>query len=124
MSSWKGMCRGRDLHVEGDTVTVTFGDDRSHRIAVAENPVEFLLRAIVARPAIVRALGSSLAVTMWLRNRAVSLVGFEIDQRDRLVCTAFVPKAGLSAEEFQFQLRMVALESDRFEYALTGRDVE
>jgi hypothetical protein len=41
-----------------------------------------------------------------------------------VVGEAWVPKEGLTAEEFQVYVRAVATESDRFEYALTGRDVE
>jgi hypothetical protein len=41
-----------------------------------------------------------------------------------LIAEAWIPKAGLTAEEFQLYVRTVALESDRFEYVLTGKDVE
>jgi hypothetical protein len=52
------------------------------------------------------------------------LVGFRIDRQHRLVGEAWIPKAGLVAEEFQLYVRMLAAECDRFEYALTGKDVE
>ncbi|HEU5178897.1 MAG TPA: hypothetical protein VFU24_15710, partial [Burkholderiales bacterium] len=56
----------------------------------------------------------------WRRNRSSQLVGFRVDQRGRLVGEAWVPKAGLSAQEFQVYVRRVAAECDRFEYLLTG----
>ena len=123
-NDWRLMCKAGDLSVSDAEVTVTFPDQRSHRVTVSEVGEEFLLNAIVARPAIVRAAGHSLPLDTWLRNRAINLVGFRIDERDRLVSEAWVPKAGLTADEFQFHLRAVAVEADRYEYALTGRDVE
>ena len=45
-------------------------------------------------------------------------------RRGRVVAGAWVPKAGLTQEEFQLYVRAVAVESDRFEYRLTGRDNE
>jgi hypothetical protein len=123
-SDWKAMCDAADLSVSGTEVTVTFPDQRSHRVTVSDVGDEYQLTAIVARPATVRASGESLSLDTWLRNRAVNLVGFRIDTKDRLVSEAWVPKAGLSAEELRFYLRAIAIESDRYEYALTGRDVE
>jgi hypothetical protein len=123
-SDWKAMCNAADLSVSDAEVTVTFPDRRSHRVTVADVGDEFLLKAIVARPATVRAAGTSLPLDTWLRNRVVNLVGFRIDENDRVISESWVPKAGLSAEELQLHLRTIAIESDRFEYALTGRDVE
>jgi hypothetical protein len=121
---WAPLCRAPDMRVEETTVIVMFPDERKHRVAVTEQDDEYLLAAVVARAAVVRDAGEGVALTAWLRNRAVSLVGFRIDEKERLVCEALVPKAGLTAEEFQLHLRMVAIEADRFEYALTGRDAE
>ena len=123
-SDWKAMCTTADLSVSDAEVTVTFPDQRSHRVMVTDVGDALLLNAIVARPATVRAAGDSLPLDTWLRNRAVNLVGFRIDEKDRLVSESWVPKAGLLAAELQFHLRTIAIESDRFEYALTGRDVE
>ena len=61
---------------------------------------------------------------IWKRNRATQLVGFRIDDRSRLVAEAWVLKIGVTPEEFQLYVRTVAKESDRFEFLLTGRDVE
>lgn len=46
------------------------------------------------------------------------------DRRGRLVGEAWVPKAGLTGHEFQLYVRHLAVEADRFEYRLTGRDFE
>lgn len=65
-----------------------------------------------------------LPLKIWSRNRVVSLIGFRIDHRGRLVGEAWVPKVGITKSEFQLYLRTVAVEADRFEYTLTGRDSE
>jgi hypothetical protein len=87
-----------------------------------ENDV-YSLSAVVVRQRTVASL-PELPVHTWLRNRAVPLVGFRIDRRNRLVGEAWIPKAGLTAEEFQLYVRTVAIECDRFEYLLTGQDIE
>jgi hypothetical protein len=67
---------------------------------------------------------SDVAIRVWKRNRLTRLVGFRIDQRGHLVGDSWIPKAGLSSDEFLLVLRRLAAESDRLEYLLTGRDVE
>ena len=52
------------------------------------------------------------------------MIEFRVDRRGRLVGEAWVPKPGLDADEFLLYVRRVAEECDRFEYILTGRDVE
>lgn len=123
-SEWAGLCDAEDIDVDGTEVTVRFHDGRSHRVTVTDTTEEYRLHAVVARPATIARLGRELPVDVWLRNRAVALVGFRHDARGRLICEAHVPKANLDAPEFQFYLRAIAIESDRFEYALTGQDIE
>lgn len=67
---------------------------------------------------------SDALVRAWSRNRSVMLAGFRVDERGRMIGESWVPKAGLTASEFQFALRHLAEESDRFEFQLTGRDQE
>ncbi|MBZ0116223.1 MAG: hypothetical protein K8H88_04495 [Sandaracinaceae bacterium] len=123
MGSWHHLCRAPDLALEDDGVLVRFETGRSHRVRVAETESTFEMAAMVARAA--RVLDSErLPETIWRRNRASQLVSFKTDRRGRVVATAWCPKAGLTAEEFQLVLRKLASESDRFEYLLTGRDLE
>ncbi len=60
-------------------------------------------------------------------------LGSEANQTGRVVCVhrlvspgrntaSFAPKNGLTADEFQFYVRHLAIEADRFEYMLSGRD--
>lgn len=120
---WKSLCNADDMIVEDDVVMVSLGDDRSHRVRVHETDVELILRAFVVRQSVVTSI-PDLPIQVWQRNRAMSLMGFRIDKRGRLVGEAWVPKAGLTDAEFQIYLRHLAVEADRFEYALTGRDSE
>ena len=122
-AEWSRLCKAPDLKCDADSVDVTLGDGRRHRVDVEQQADAFVLSAIVVRQSKV-ASQSDLPVQAWLRNRAVALVGFRIDKRGRMVGEAWMPKIGLTADEFQLVVRTVAVECDRFEYVLTGRDVE
>jgi hypothetical protein len=122
-ANWTQFCQAADLAVAHPHVDIKFGDDRRHRVTVQEEPGSYILTAFVVRQAVVSSL-PNLPLDVWVRNRATTLVGFRIDNRGRLVAEAWVPKAGIRASEFQHYLRTLAIEADRFEYVLTGRDAE
>ena len=65
-----------------------------------------------------------LAYRAWRRNAAKELVTFSFDERDALIGVIEVPTATLDREELQLYVETLAKECDRFEYALTGEDVE
>lgn len=121
---WQWWCRGDpDIEVAGDRLTVSLARSRKQRIEVADRDDVLELTAVVARPAVVQSIPDA-HLRAWARNRTLQLVGFRVDRRGRLVGEAWLPKAGLGADEFLHQVRRVAEECDRFEYLLTGRDVE
>lgn len=122
-ADWVRFCRAKDLTVVESDVDVRFGDGRSHRVTVTDEGDTYLISGFVVRQAVAASI-PDLPVRAWVRNRATRLVGFRVDRRQRLVGEAWLPKAGLTPEEFQLYLRLVASECDRFEYVLTGRDVE
>lgn len=122
-ASWHRLCRGREFRVEDARVEVIFQEGRRHRVLVEERGDEYLLRAVVVRGRKAQEL-DGLPLLAWLRNRGTALVGFRIDRGGTLVGESWVPKAGLTAQEFQTYVRALATESDRFEYALTGKDLE
>jgi hypothetical protein len=109
--------------VSNADVLIKLGDDRSHRVRVSESEDEFVLHAFVVRRSVVASI-PDLPLRVWQRNRVMSMMGFRIDKHGRLVGEAWVPKAGLTNSEFQQYLRHLAVEADRFEYELTGRDSE
>jgi hypothetical protein len=81
------------------------------------------VHAVVAKAAAVKDV-SDLALRIWRHNRAAQLVSFRVDTRGRVYAEGWVPKAGLTAEELRHVVHRVAAESDRFEFILTGRDIE
>lgn len=123
-AEWVRLCHGApDLRATGDDVDVTFTEGRRHRLSVQDNGDSYAVTGLVAKPAAASRV-EDLSMQIWRRNRATPLVGFRIDGRGRVLGQAFIPKAGLSSEEFQQWLRVVAAECDRLELVLTGRDLE
>jgi ERCC4-related helicase len=63
-----------------------------------------------------------LALLAWKRNTECDFVSFQFDRRNRLVGRITHPSRFLDYEEFETYVETLAIESDRFEYLLTGRD--
>ncbi len=122
-ADWGRLCRAKDFEVDESYIEVKCSGERRQRVAVEDQGDAYMISAFVVRQA-VAASHPDFPIQAWLRNRALMLVGFRIDRQNRLVGEAWIPKAGLVAEEFQLYVRMLATECDRFEYALTGKDVE
>lgn len=122
-AEWAKLCRADDLSVHGDAVDVTLPDGRRHNVSVRDGGKTYELCSIVARAAALREI-DNIPLQAWQRNRSSQLVGFRVDKRERLIGEAWIPKVGLTAEEFQIYVRRVAAECDRFEYLLTGADRE
>ena len=120
-TEWIGYCRGEGLRVDGDIIEVTFANARRHRVKVEELDGAYRLSSVAVPAKALRNLPDA-ALEAWQRNRSMLLVGFRVDDRGRVVGEAWVPKVGLDAEEFRLYVRTVALECDRFEFQLTGRD--
>jgi len=120
---WKNYCRTAGLKPLGEEIEVTFDTGRRQKVSVEENGDAFHLVSTVARQAIIVELPDA-SLRAWRRNRSLALVGFRVDGKGRMIGEAWVPKAGLTAIEFQLYVRTVATECDRFEHQLTGRDVE
>lgn len=122
-AKWQQLCRAKDFVVEGDKIDVRFTDERRHFVQVVEHEGHYELRTIVARRKALEHVADP-ALKAWRRNRSLALVGFQVDPNGRIVGASWVPKAGLTAPEFEMYVRTVARESDRFEFLLTGADVE
>lgn len=120
---WTRLCKGAGFAIDGDEIEVRFTDERHHRVRVDDEGDAFRVIGVVARRGVVEGL-ENVALQAWRRNRSTQLVGFRLDDRGRLVGESWVPKAGLSGEEFATYVRQVAAECDRLEYLLTGRDTE
>lgn len=120
---WKGFCRGRKLRVGENEVEVELADGRQHRVQITEHEDALHLSAVVGRASVVDGVENA-ALRIWQRNREMQIVGFRLDARGRLLGEAWIPRLGLTSEEFVMCLHTVALESDRLEFLLTGRDQE
>ena len=120
----KRLCRSAGLKLDGDQIFVEFDSGRGQRVSVEEADDESLMvRSVVAKPRALREV-EDVALRAWVCNRGTRLVGFQLDRRGRLMGHAWVPRQGLTPEEFALYVRVVARECDRLEYLLTGRDVE
>lgn len=120
---WTRLCKGAGFRVDGDTIEVRFAEGRHQHVRVLEEGDSLRIIGVVARRGVVEGL-ENVALRAWNRNRSTQLVGFRLDDRGRLVGESWIPKAGLSGEELATYVRQVAVECDRLEYLLTGRDVE
>ncbi len=63
-----------------------------------------------------------LSLLAWKRNAECDFVSFQFDRRNRLVGRIAHPSRFLDYEEFETYVETLAIEPDRFEYLLTGRD--
>ena len=120
---WSRFLKSKDFEVEVDTVLVQLADNRRHRVRCQPEEGGWRLRTVVARASVLTDI-EDLPLRVWKKNRATKLVGFRIDERGRLVGESWVAKAGVTADEFQLHLRLVAAESDHLEHMLTGADTE
>jgi hypothetical protein len=102
---------------------VHIADGRQHRVYCLTEERGWRLKSIVARAAALANI-DDVPLRAWRKNRATKLVGFRVDERGRLLGEAWVPRAGITAEEFQLYVRTVAAESDHLEHVLTGADRE
>lgn len=125
-TDWRRLCREAALKVEDSTIRVRFADGRSHSVSVEGDPdaADLRLWAVAAPPSAVKGAGENPQLVAWTRNRASDLVGFKVNGRGRLIGEAWVPTAGLDAEEWAIYVQAVARTCDRLEYLLTGRDEE
>lgn len=123
MSEWQALCGGPGITLHPDHVLVTFENGRKHRVRVREADEYYAVHAVVLKSGPASEL-TDLPLRLWQHNRAAQLVSFRIDRYGRVYAEGWVPRAGITAEEFQLVVRRVAAESDRLEYMLTGKDVE
>lgn len=123
MSDWRAFCRGAErISVDGESAVVMTGD-RRQRVEIRETPDTYEFMSIVVRPSVVASV-PDVPLRAWRRNRAMQNVGFRVDRKGRLVGEAWVPKAGISRDEFLLSVRRCAAECDLFEFHLTGKDSE
>ena len=116
----------RDWTVGPDRVVVsTANGKRSQEIRFALQGDHVVLTSIVLGSAAVTrtpARWRALAVRAWERNAESNLVTFSFDRRNRLVARVRHLAAHLDPAELELYVCVLAAESDRFEYVLSGGD--
>jgi hypothetical protein len=122
-SNLASLCKDDGLVLCGNKLAARFKSGRGHVVSIDEKPDHYLLSAVVARRAVLEKLERP-EIWAWRRNRSSALVGFRVDDRGRLLAESWVPKAGLSKDEFQTYVWTLAAEADRVEHLLSGRDLE
>jgi hypothetical protein len=84
----------------------------------------YVFESVVAGPGEIPATLSrrDLIYRVWRRNTLTEVVTFAFDQYDRVIGIIEQPVATLDLEELQTYLELLAIECDRFRYALAGSD--
>jgi hypothetical protein len=121
MNDWRRLSREVGFSVVGDGLRVTLGEVRSQTVYVEDSDDHGPVLRIWSVAAPARVVQQS-AMLAWGRNRTSDLVGYKTDGRGRLIGEAWVPTAGLDAEEWRFYVNALAQACDRTEYLLTGSD--
>jgi hypothetical protein len=117
-------CRGAErISIDGESAVLVMTGDRRQRVEIRQTPDTYEFMSVVVRPSVVASV-PDVPLRAWRRNRAMQTVGFRVDRKGRLVGEAWVPKAGLSRDEFLLSVRRCAAECDLFEFHLTGKDSE
>jgi hypothetical protein len=124
LSDWMAFCRGAErISIDGESAVLVTTGDRRQRVEIRQTPDTYEFMSVVVRPSVVASV-PDVPLKAWRRNRAMQSVGFRVDRKGRLVGEAWVPKAGLSRDEFLLSIRRCAAECDLFEFHLTGKDTE
>ena len=119
---WKELAREAGLQPNGSTIRVPCGRERFHVVNVDDSDgdaIRLWARVVTGGNAPAQA-----ALQSWKINRFRELVGFKEADRGRIDGESWVPRAGLTAEEWRVHVFTLARACDRLEYLWTGRDVE
>ena len=120
-ADWKRLSRQAGLRVEGDEIAVACGAERSHKVQVEDRDTDaFRIWSLVARRG---DAPITAAIDAWKMNRYRELVGFKVVERGRVIGEAYVPKPGLTPDEWKLHVESLAHACDRLEYLWTGRDI-
>ena len=118
--------KGQGWSISNKQLVVPVGQNgRVHKIRFRMENDQVQLLTVVLDAATVTRSGQGwrdIAVLAWKRNSESDLVSFQFDSRDRLIGCVTHPIEHLDFEEFENFVEVLAAESDRFEFLLTGKD--
>ena len=119
-AAWHAFTEGQPAFAaKGEWIIVELDRDRRHRIQVIQHEDGWELSGRACTPE--QLSDANLEnQDLWFRNRSLDLVGYVVGADGHVWVTAWLPFAGLTAAEFRFAAREVAIEADRFEFHVTG----
>jgi hypothetical protein len=125
-ADWKRLVREAGYRISaGDEIEVRLPGGTKQVIAVSEQDDALHCTSVIAGP---KALAAAVEEPdspvryAWSRNRLSDMVGFRLDSDRRLIGEAWIPTAGLTAEEIGVYLHELARVCDWHEFRLTGSD--
>lgn len=118
--------RRRHWEIEERRIRVSLGGTgRRQEVRIRERGDDVVFWSTVLSPTQIprgRRRRAALKVAVWERNATVQLVGFGFDRRGRLIGQVRHPAEHLDPEELELYVNTLAVECDRLEYLLSGRD--
>jgi hypothetical protein len=123
-SDWRAFSQEAGFSVEDHTISLNLTQDRRQKIYVEDDREDGYCRiwSVAAGMSVLRKIERKPEYFAWRRNHLSNLAGFKIDRKGRLIGEAWVPTAGLDAEEWAIYVKSLAQSCDRIEYLLTGKD--
>jgi hypothetical protein len=111
----------------GRSVTVQICDDgRKQRVRFKKYKDMYTFYSIIHKGRLIKGkkLRREIAYLAWRKNDMKDLVTFAFDDKNNLVGVIEQPVITIDHEELKLYIETLARECDRFEYILTGDDVE
>ena len=111
---------------EAGSARVELGGGRSQTVRIERDGDGYVFTSVVlgtVRADEHRQDLPALANRLWQRNRQTDVVNFTFDRHNRLIGRIEHPANTLDAEELYFYLSRLAIECDRLEYLLTGKNI-
>ncbi len=101
-------------------------DGRKQRIRLKRDKDIYVFYSMIHKGSLIKGkrLRREIAYRAWRKNDMKDLVTFAFDDRGNLIGVIEQPVLTLDHEELKLYIETLARECDRFEYILTGDDVE
>jgi hypothetical protein len=125
-NDWRVFSEISGFSTEDHTITFNLAQDRRQRVHIEDDRENGYIRiwSVAANSSTLKELQEEPEIFAWRRNCLSDLVGFKIDKKGCLIGEAWVPTAGLDADEWTIYVKTLAQSCDRLEYLLTGKDLQ
>ena len=106
-------------------VQVEFGNGRKQYVSVIPQGEQCRMTSVVIGSGRVERLKrTEVLLKAWERNREMNVVNFGLDKQGRLIGSIEHPIDNLQSVELASYIELLASECDRFEYLLSGHDIQ